>query len=194
LVSKVYIFSYDREQITQLFSESTDVQLVLFDDETVREQFLKVDTSGTGNLSLSLSDSTEIKKIGNISLKVTTGPGDYNYIAFRHIWNTPISFGQAKYLAFYIFGYDTGRKFNITFRSVTPDDYFSYEITDNFEGWNYLVIPLEYFTAGGSPAWSVISELVFQFFEGKWAAGEPIYIDYIGTFEKIPITMMISDE
>ena len=186
---KIYVFSYDRQQIADLFSKEVEEQLILFDDEQVKDGFWIIERSGTGNLSVTIGDSYDTKKRGNSSLEVTTTQGTHGYIALIHIWKNPINLGDGEYLLLFAYGHNSGRKFNISFRSATPKDYFLYTITDNFEGWKLLAIPLEGFVPSGNASWSLVTQVLIQFFGGNWLPGKQLYLDQISIVKQLPLQL-----
>jgi hypothetical protein len=184
---KIYVFSYNEEKIHALLSSRSEGETVLFDDELVQDDFWKVDTAQPGDMDIVIDDSYDTKESGNTSLEITSSSGTYSYIALRHTFTTPLDLSDAKYLAVFVRGSDSGRKFAITFRSTSSNDYFTYLVTDDFQGWQPVVIPLNYFNTEGNPSWSTISELMVQFFADTWSPGLPLYLDRISTFEMPPL-------
>ncbi len=180
---RVYVFSYDRDQVAAILSEATEEKFVLFDDEPANE-FWEFGLIGKGELDFSLSDNIEIKKYSRC-LQITISPGKAERATLYHKWDEPLDFHEARYLMLLVYGTGSEQSFNIAFRSVEPaaDNYFIYSITDNFTGWKHLAIPLESFDEGGTPSWQVIKQMLIQFAPG-WSPGK-IYLDRISLAQKI---------
>jgi hypothetical protein len=187
IADKIYVFTYGEAKIDALLSSRSEGELVLFDDESVEDGFWVIDTAKPGNLDIAINDSHSVTESGNASLEITSSAGTYSYAALRHTFKTPLDLSEAKYLALFAYGSNSGRKFALTFRSATAGDYFTYSITDDFQGWQPVVIPLNYFNRGGSPTWSLITQLLVQFFDSNFSAGTPLYIDRISAFEVMPL-------
>ena len=193
IVDKIYVFSYDKQQIASLLSEGAGKQFILFDDERAKDGFWKTYRSGAGNLDITINDNYDTKKSGNSSLEVITTGGKYDYIEVNHTWKGPVNLSEGKYLLLFAYGHNSGQKFNITFRAPTDVGWFSYEIKDNFEGWKHLVIPLEFFSLGNTPSWSAVTEMLIQFFANKSTPGNELYLDQISIVGKIPIRLLYEE-
>jgi hypothetical protein len=141
--------------------------------------FLIIENSGTGNLGITIGDNYDVKKRGSSSLEVVTTEGKHDYVALRHTWEEPVDFSEGKYLVLFVYGHNSERKFSITFWTASRDDYFTYEVKDNFEGWRLLLISLKDFKGCGTPSWSVIKGMLVQFWDGKWSSGKELYLDQI---------------
>jgi hypothetical protein len=187
---KVYVFSYNREQIAALLGEGTEEGLMLFDDEQVKDGFWLTESSGTGNLDITINDNYDVKKRGNSSLEIVSTEGKHSYVALSHTWEDPVDFSEGKYLAFFVYGHYSGLKFHITFWSTYRDDYFSYEVEDNFEGWRLLLISLKDFEVGGTPSWSAIKGMLVQFWDDKWSSGNELYLDQISVVKKLSLQQL----
>ena len=189
---KIYVFFYNRD-LVESWSLRENNPLIIFDDEPVKDGFWEVETEGKGNLGVTIADSYDNVKSGDTSLEIIPKNGKYNYIALTHSWRYALDFSKGNYLLLYAYGHNSSQKFNITFRSASPNDYFYYEVQDNFEGWRLLVIPLASFGTGGSPSWSTIIQMIVQFFGDEWAADQALYLDRISVAGEVSLQSLYKE-
>lgn len=175
--NKVYVFCYNKTQISSLLTNSNQKSLTLFDDEQAKDGFWKIENSGLGNLSISIDNSYEVKESGNSSLKIMTAEGQYDYVGLRYPLAEQENFSKYEYLILWAYGSNSGRAFYVTFRSGNPENYFTFQEVDNFEGWKPLIIPLSAFAKGDNASWLDVTEMVIQFFGSSWSSGPTLYLD-----------------
>lgn len=150
----------------------------------MKDGFWQTESSGTGNLGITFGDNYDVKKRGSSSLEVIITEGKYGYVALRHTWEDPVDFSEGKYLVLFVYGHNSGRKFSITFWTTSREDYFTYEVKDNFEGWRLLFVSLKDFKVGGTPLWSVIKGMLVKFWDGNWSSRKELYLDQISVVKK----------
>ncbi len=190
---RIAVFYYDRQLVESLTDRNMEELPHLFDDELVEDGFWREETGesvSTGGLNIVFSDSFQTRQSGDSALRIKTDRGDYDYVARKHPWETPLDLSEVEYTSLLVYGTDSGRVFYLTFRSGNPSDYYTYGIDDNFESWRRLVIPLSSFSASGRPSWSSIAEMMLQFFAGDWTEGDEIYIDQISLHSELPLDLL----
>ena len=101
------------------------------------------------------SDDSTTKMIGTDSFSfVSDGVTSSPYI--RHVYGSNQNWSTYDILSFWLYGANTGKTMTLAFNTVDWTNYYSYQITDNFTGWQIFHILLGNMTANGSPTWTTV--------------------------------------
>ncbi len=135
-------------------------------------------------------NTTEI--IGNDSLRIDISsypsiPIGSGQPVIRHRFQTPLNLLSFGFVAFYWQGENTGKTISIRLVSNYPDDQFSYEFTDDWNGWARVIIPLSSFgIIAGQPDMSQISGMAIVLESFSMATGLTFHLDRLIVDSGIP--------
>ncbi|MEW5760982.1 MAG: LamG-like jellyroll fold domain-containing protein, partial [Candidatus Thermoplasmatota archaeon] len=130
-------------------------------------------TYGTGSDAgnPTLSDDTTIVNKGTNSTKIVGNTGTANSGGVKHIYASNQDWSNYEFIAFYLYGSNTGQNIFIVISAPDWDNRSRYTIVDNFSGWKRFVIPLKKFsTDAGSPSLSTVGAIyiLFDSPSGTW--------------------------
>jgi hypothetical protein len=136
---------------------------IIVDGNQTMSGFWNVEGIGQGKIDVSTSDDNTIKVSQNDSLKIMVVNGTYQRFTLQHTYGEQQDLSKKDLFVMWVYGNNSEWNFNIVFRTFTINDYFTYQVTDNFEGWKRLIIPLTSFIDVGSPSWANVTEIMLQF-------------------------------
>ncbi len=141
--------------------QETGAVVEIFDENV---SFWERSISGRGNYDLSLSkDTTEkIKRLSSLKMAITAGSRDV--VGISHEYASPQDWSEKELLCLYIYGANTGLQVRISVAAPDSDNWFRFNLTDNFSGWKLVGIPLGVFeSVSGSPSWSEVKRIQIHF-------------------------------
>ncbi len=104
--------------------------------------------------SIQIGDSSQVRESGNNSLEILlNGTGN---MVIEHDFPEAVNFSLYDSVGFDFYGANTSKSVELTFHTVTWQDYYSAVIRDNFSGWRSFIIPKDSFSSTGNPSWSSI--------------------------------------
>ncbi len=141
--------------------QETGAVVEIFDENVT---FWELSLSGTGNYDISLSQDTTEKMRGLSSLKMEITAGSREIVGVSHDYASPQDWSEKELLCLYVYGTNTGLQVRISVAAPDSDNWFRFNMTDNFSGWKLVGIPLGIFeSAFGSPSWSAVKRIQIHF-------------------------------
>jgi hypothetical protein len=167
ITGMIYVFKY------QEYTQSNKVTVIVDDNQT---DFWSINRIGVGLKDLQISNQNDSVNFGSDCLSLSIITGNYSYFHLFHRYSAPQNWSGNELLVFSMYGINSDNSFNIVLRSPTTDDYFTYNIVDDFIGWSNLVVPLEGFAKYGEPSLQEVREILL-IFGPDWSLGSKIYLD-----------------
>jgi hypothetical protein len=103
-----------------------------------------------------LNDTDSVTVKGVNSLSIETGSGLYKLWGIMHTYSSNQNWSSSEVMSFYWYGQNTGKSFRIDIHTPDGDNQYQKTFVDDFSGWKKITIPLNTFTATGSPTWKEV--------------------------------------
>lgn len=178
----LYYFKFDIEKVlASLYNHPVDAYnvinpIVLMDDEQSDYWIPFEELSGKIGKPNVYTNSVE-KMSGRYSTEVIPANGNYGRVGIFKNFNTSLDLSAEKYLSMFLYATNSST-ISIYFMAPTPSDSLIFTFYMNWEGWQYVKIPLEEFAiVRGNPSLSEIKHVSIQFTDVT--PGTKILIDKI---------------
>lgn len=127
---------------------------LIYDDD---ESFWSLSNYGSGSFNWSSIEETIVKTNGYSSLKIFKEAGSKAGFVLDHNYDTAEDFSDTNYFSVDVYGNNSGNVIFVRLASTpTFTSYYTYQIVDNFTGWNRILIHHDNFTISNSPSWNNI--------------------------------------
>lgn len=127
---------------------------VIADDDQVSFWTLAFGAAGSYSFT-EINDSVE-KRVGTDSYRIDVAVGSYATCYFYHSYAVNQDWSSKSRIVFDIYGTNSGRTFELEIRAADNSNKFRKVLTDNFTGWQRIVIPFGSFIQVGSPNWATV--------------------------------------
>jgi len=156
-----------------MYDRPMSIPKVIADDDQFADTFWTVGTSGSGVTGTpTLSDDTSVVQKNNNSLKIVVPSGSKAYWYLSHTYSPVIDLSKADFFTYWWYGANTGKDLRFWFKEGSA--YFYYTRTENWTGWQRVLIRKDQFSTSGSPDWTNIDKVEFWML---FAAAATHYLD-----------------
>ena len=115
------------------------------------------------------------------ALKIQVGTGNHRFWGLVHNYTSHQNWNSSNILLLHWHGNSTGRPIAVRVWAPDVNNMFVYEFLDDFNGWKYLVLPLDSFRIySGNPSWEYVSRIDLLTLGGAANLAGTWALDYIG--------------
>jgi len=137
---KLFVLNLDGYDSLVNASYTTSKSKIIIDDNASSD-WLTYGT-GTGIIGVpNLEESLDIKTIGENSLSINVGKGNYSLWEIKRNFNEPLNVSEFDWVKFNWYGKGDGERYVVQFTS-NPGEFFWYTFDDTWKGWKQVILPL----------------------------------------------------